>query len=102
MSSDYEKADDDLSGLEPVLKAFTQIRQDNADLILLLQAQRERRQKRRLTSATSIKSKVGTEATDPSAPRIGDAKASASSTIRCTIGPAPSPRAAGSASGPER
>ena len=43
MSSDYGEPEDELSGLEPILKAFTQIRQDNADLIRLLEAQRNRR-----------------------------------------------------------
>ena len=44
--SDPNEPDDDVSALEPILKAFTAIRQTNADLIMLLEAQRGRTKKR--------------------------------------------------------
>jgi hypothetical protein len=58
MSSDHNELDDDLTGLEPILKAFTQIRQTNADLIMLLEAQRDRRQKRPLPASPGTQSKA--------------------------------------------
>ncbi len=62
MSSDSDLPDDDLSGLEPILKAFTQIRQDNANLIMLLEAQRNRRQKRPPPSPPRTQSKSRADA----------------------------------------
>lgn len=62
MSSDHDQFDDDLSGLEPILKAFTQIRQDNANLIMLLEAQRNRRQKRSPPSSPRTPTKPGSDA----------------------------------------
>jgi hypothetical protein len=55
MSSDYGEPEDDMSGLEPILKALTQVRQDTADLILLLEAQRDRRKQRRPASRAPSK-----------------------------------------------
>jgi hypothetical protein len=42
MSCDYDEPEDEISGLEPILEALRQIRQDNAALMLLLEAQRAR------------------------------------------------------------
>lgn len=57
MSSDYGEPEDEMSGLEAILKAFTQIRQDNADLILLLEAQRDRRKQRPPPARTESKTR---------------------------------------------
>ena len=57
MSSDYGEPEDDISNLEPILEAFRQIRQDNADLILLLEARRDRGKQRAPSRGSQTESK---------------------------------------------
>jgi hypothetical protein len=58
MSSDYGEPEDEISNLEPILKAFRQIRQDNADLILLLEARRDRGKQRSPSRGSQTESKA--------------------------------------------